>query len=144
MSNANDVLSGSCLCGAIKYRVLGGIETANMAHCHCIDCQKFHGAAFSTFACPRKNLEWVLGKDNLSTYVSDNGAERQFYRICGSSLTFRGLDGTLEFSLSTLDDGARISPQPVPDAHVFCRSRVSWVDIQDSLPNYQSGRPPSK
>ena len=42
------MISGSCLCGNVKYLIEGQIESA--AHCHCITSRKAHRAAFSTVA----------------------------------------------------------------------------------------------
>ena len=38
-------ISGSCLCGAIKYTCVG--PAVMTAMCHCTNCQKQSGSAFS-------------------------------------------------------------------------------------------------
>ena len=47
MSNPNDAMRGTCLCGGIVYEV-NALEP-KMGHCHCSMCRKFHGAAFATY-----------------------------------------------------------------------------------------------
>jgi hypothetical protein len=42
------MLVGSCLCGTVRYELRATIES--LCHCHCIMCQKAHGAAFGTYA----------------------------------------------------------------------------------------------
>jgi hypothetical protein len=34
-------LAGSCLCGAVKYEVHGGVD--DITYCHCAMCRKAHG-----------------------------------------------------------------------------------------------------
>ena len=146
MSSAADEaqgnLTGSCLCGRIRYEVNPSSITAQAAHCHCVDCRKHCGAAFSTYAETDK-LVFVRGKDLLTTFVSpDNGAIRRFCSICGSSLTFRGAkQSTVEFSLASLDvDDATKACRLKPDAHVFYASKVPWVEMDDGLPKYTRDR----
>jgi hypothetical protein len=42
------MLSGSCLCGAIRYEIDGKIGP--VGHCHCVTCRKAQGGAFVTNA----------------------------------------------------------------------------------------------
>lgn len=44
---AADIVSGACLCGAVRYEVTDLLE--QVAHCHCTMCQRAHGAAFVTW-----------------------------------------------------------------------------------------------
>jgi hypothetical protein len=39
-------ITGSCLCGAVRYEATG--PAGPMVHCHCRTCRKAHGTAFST------------------------------------------------------------------------------------------------
>ena len=45
---SDEVVPGSCLCGAVQFEVTLPVK-ANV-HCHCSMCRKAHGAAFATFA----------------------------------------------------------------------------------------------
>jgi len=129
---------GQCLCGAIKYTV-DKIE-ANMGHCHCSMCRKFHGAAFATFGeAKTKNFHWVKGHESLKTYQAENGTQRKFCNNCGSSLIFVPSNDTgelVEFTLGTLDSLVDVKP----DAHIFTSHAASWYDITDQLPQYADGR----
>lgn len=146
--SSNDIeeaenLVGSCLCGNVKYRVRN-LFTDRIAHCHCVDCRKFHGAAFSTFA-GTSNLVWTSGKEYLREYTTSNGAQRQFCSHCGSSLTFKGANvppGHIEFALATLDNLDTIAKCKVkPDAHIFVSSKATWINIDgDELPQYSRMR----
>jgi hypothetical protein len=131
--------TGSCLCGAITYRVTK-FEPL-IGHCHCRMCQKFHGAAFSTFAEVKLvNLCWISGETMLKSYTAANHSTRQFCNCCGSSLTFSSRHnckaGTIEIAIATLDDSSGL----IPDAHIYTRSKVPWINICDSLPEYRQYR----
>ena len=78
--------TGGCQCGKIRYAIT---EVPQLVYtCHCKDCQRQTGSAFSIFVVvPRATLH-VEG-DTLATYVTvgaDTGEERQrqFCSKCGS------------------------------------------------------------
>ena len=129
---------GQCLCGRIQYQV-DKIEP-KMAHCHCIACRKFHGAAFSTFGeAKQENFHWIKGEDLLKGFIAENGSVRQFCSHCGSSMTFavsNNETAVVEFALGTLD--SKINTQP--DVHVFTDYKADWSVICDSLPQNKEGR----
>jgi hypothetical protein len=140
-------LKGSCLCGRLKYRV-ESIDSSQMAHCHCSDCRKFHGAAFSTFLeTSIPSFTWIdTNPDNIQSYVGSNDARRQFCKHCGSSLTFcpqssQNFD-CIEIAIATLDEDSQMKLFEIarPDAHLFCNSKVPWYDLNDSLPKFSRSR----
>ncbi|KAI0817071.1 DUF636 domain-containing protein [Xylaria sp. FL0064] len=56
---------GSCMCGAIRYQFTG--EPAVTALCHCVDCQKWTGSAFTSNAVvPRTAFSVTQGTDIAS------------------------------------------------------------------------------
>ncbi|WP_394172945.1 GFA family protein [Thalassotalea litorea] len=141
------LLEGSCLCGGVAFqiRTFGN----NIAHCHCTMCQKFHGAAFSTFLPVNiEHITWRQGNALLRTYTAHNGSKRQFCQNCGSSLTFQSANTSdsqsLEIALATLNvptaPTAANRKLPQPDAHVHTKSQVSWYTINDTLPQYPGDR----
>jgi hypothetical protein len=104
-------------------------------------CRKFHGAAFSTFGEVRlENLCWISGAEHLHSYVAPNRTVRQFCDICGSSMVFISPYneelGTVEIALATLDDSGAGLADLTPDAHIYTRTKVPWLDIDDGLPRY--------
>ena len=60
-------LKGSCLCGAVKYRVTG--EPTRFFHCHCSRCRKATGTghASNLFLQPG-TLEWLGGAEQLRSF----------------------------------------------------------------------------
>ncbi len=126
----------SCLCGNIVFTV-SGFEN-NIAHCHCKMCQKFHGAAFSTFAEVKlSNIFWLKGQGQLASYTAGNGTVRQFCKNCGSSLTFESSynrkDKTIEVALAAFDN---LTASIKVNAHIYLSSQASWLKFTDSLPKF--------
>jgi len=127
------MLEGSCLCGAVRYRIdaaLGAIH-----HCHCSRCRKAHGAAFSTFASvPADRVRFVAGEDRVRRFRSSPPVERSFCEVCGSNLTFRfdGLPETTWIAVASLDG----DPGARPSGHIFAASKAEWFEISDDLPQW--------
>ncbi len=136
MNSAN--YHGSCLCGQVRYCVTE-LE-AEIGHCHCTMCRKFHGAPFATYAGSKHaDFTWLAGEEKLSDYVAPNGTTRRFCGECGSSLVFipKGAKGRIvEFSLASLD--TEINQRP--DAHIYVANKANWYHITDPLPQHQAGR----
>ncbi len=132
------VMTGRCLCGKVCYRVTQ-LE-AQVAHCHCSMCRKFHGAAFATYGeAKTENFRWLSGKHLLKQYRAENGTLRQFCSECGASLTFAPAndDGSLiEFSLATLESDIDVRL----DAHIFVANKACWYEISDELPQFMQDR----
>jgi len=63
------MLSGSCLCGGIRYEVKGALFEA--LNCHCSMCRKAQGAAFRSRARVRAaDFHWIAGEDLVTFYGS--------------------------------------------------------------------------
>lgn len=122
---------GTCLCGAIGFSIM--MPTKWVAHCHCTQCRRAHGAAFVT---------WV-GVEATQCTIDDPGAaltwfqsspeaQRGFCARCGSSLFFRSTrwPGEIHIARAAFTDPLDRAPQ----AHVFFDTHVDWVAITDELP----------
>lgn len=128
---ASNVLSGSCLCGAVKYEVRSEIKA--VSHCHCRMCQKAHGAAFGSYgSVPSDDFLITSGAASLRSYASSPSVSRTFCMTCGSTLTWNDSQGAwfswTAFSLGTLDTPFI----PKKHLHVHLDSRPSWyMDMAD-------------
>lgn len=103
--------TGSCLCGAVKYRVKSDVSEASA--CHCGICRKWSGGIFMAFEVVAGDIEFV-GRDNIACYASSDWAERGFCRMCGSSLYCRITaegphQGQYHLGMGTLDDTAGVA-----------------------------------
>src|SRR5215470_19074529 len=127
------MITGSCLCGGVRYEVDGKIGPA--LNCHCSMCRKATGAAFRSRArVSTAAFHWVTGEELLSRYESSPGHIRTFCRVCGSTLVTMFPDSPEELGLAmgTLDDDPGVRPQ----FHVYVDSKAPWFDITDSLPQF--------
>jgi len=126
------MLKGSCLCGAVKYRLDAPIESAT--HCHCSMCRKAHGAAFGTYGnVRRKDFRFTQGQDSVVEYHSSPGVTRTFCKHCGSTLQWfseRPYPNWLSVALGTLDTPLG----EIPQKHIYADSKADWYAIRDGLP----------
>lgn len=123
--------AGGCLCGGLRFRVVGPALWS--AHCHCSRCQKAHGAAFVTWvgvAEDRASIEDEEG--NLLWYRSSPEAERGFCRRCGSTLFFRSTRWPGELHIVRANFDGDLDREP--SAHVFWDTHASWIEAAESLP----------
>lgn len=116
---------GSCLCGAVRYRINGPLKA--LTHCHCRKCQKAHGAAFATYAsAPVSRLEIEAESGVLKGYESSPGVIRQFCGQCGSSLFWSdsrgGFADWVSIAVATLDSPVRAGKQ----RQGCVEERVGW------------------
>ncbi|WP_395016606.1 GFA family protein [Dongia sp.] len=121
-------LSGSCFCGAVRYRLTRPPMFVNC--CHCRDCQKQTGGAFAINALiERSCIELDDGSQEplRITMPTESGRPHDIYRCakCQTALwSDYGRRGVMVFvRVSTLDQAHNI----VPDAHIFTRSKAPWV-----------------
>ena len=123
-------LSGSCFCGAVRFRLT---SLAMFVHCcHCIDCQRQTGGAFAINALiERSRIEVLEGEPVRTTLPTDSGRPHDVYRCaeCHTALwSDYGRRGALAFvRVSTLDERHQIEP----DVHIFTRSKVPWVRLPE-------------
>jgi hypothetical protein len=79
---------GSCLCGGIKFEIMGPMFGA--MNCHCSQCRKQHGAAFrSRVRVAASDFRWIAGEELLKFWESPRGYQRGFCRECGSPVINR-------------------------------------------------------
>jgi hypothetical protein len=128
------MLTGSCLCGGVRYEVNG--ELSAVTNCHCSLCRKMSGSAFSSGASiPASSFCFVAGEDLLKQWESSPGYHRVFCGRCGSPLIKRKEKDpeSIRLRVGTLDS----DPGVTMSKHMHVSSKAPWVEIKDGLP--QSG-----
>ena len=128
------MLSGSCLCGRVRYEIDGPMQV--MGFCHCENCRKFTGSAFSAGGrIAAQSFRWVEGEEWVQRYESSPGIHRCFCRHCGSSLVSMpdGMPHVGVYS-GTLD----ADPEIHPALHLFVKSKAPWFEITDDLPRFDT------
>ena len=126
--------TGSCLCGNIRYEIDG--EPSITGICHCKNCQRQAGSAFSTLAAvPREAFRFIQGEPKLyadTDTKSGNTVERWFCNNCGSPI-YSGVDSSPDnwfLKTGTLDDTSTWEPR----FQTWCDSRQNWVTLEDGVP----------
>jgi hypothetical protein len=125
---------GSCLCGSVKYELLGEFQSFFL--CHCSRCQKDTGSAHAAnlFA-ESSTLTWTQGEEAVRTYKHPNSLhEKSFCGNCGSALP------RVEESLShiVVPAGSLDSPVPIsPTAKIFVADRASWAQDLPDVPSFE-------
>jgi len=130
---------GGCLCGAIRYRVDGAIES--VAHCHCNSCRRSAGATFVTwFTIPRTRFSWVSGIPRL--FSSSPGVSREFCGVCGTELAYskQREPATIDLTIGSLDCAAG---HPA-DRHVWTADKLDWLRLDDCLPAHDGWSTPDR
>ena len=122
---------GSCLCGAVSFRIDGPFEAFFL--CHCGRCRKGTGSAhganlFSTTA----TITWLSGHDGVRIYrVPGTRHERSFCAGCGSALPTVQMGG----ALLVVPAGSLDGPVGIrPTAHICCASRAEWDEGLEEVP----------
>lgn len=129
---AAHLLSGSCLCGAVRYEVPDAFGYA--AICHCSQCRRATDAAAKPFAgIEAAQLRLVAGSDELLRYGDGVNYDIHCAR-CGSLLYSIVREGAFaHITLGTLLD----EPTIRPTEHIFAGSKAGWETIADDLPQYE-------
>jgi len=128
-------LAGGCACGAVRYRLTSGPMFVNC--CHCQDCQRQAGSAFVINAIIELDrIELQSGELKPVRMPTDSGRVHDVYRCadCGTALWSDYGGRPIRFvRATTLDDRAALKP----DAHIFTRSKLPWVQIPDDQPAFE-------
>jgi len=131
--------TGKCLCGEVKYEVLG--EPVFQGNCHCIDCRKNTGAGFATILFfKEEQVVQLSGKTSTFKYKADSGNSKIkfFCQRCGSWVfgTNSGREGIKSIYVGTLDNASFVKPQ----FNVYTSRALPYVNINESLNNFEEGR----
>ncbi|CAN5299642.1 GFA family protein [soil metagenome] len=120
---------GGCLCGQVRYSVPEPPHA--VAVCHCRDCQKQSGSAFSLIAMYPRDGVAISGTLSHIGVTSEGGnpVDRYFCGQCGSPIysevkSLRDA-GLILIKAGTLDDPLRIAP----GAHYWVSSKQDWVAL---------------
>lgn len=135
-----EVLTGGCLCGAIRYRA----EADETIHylCHCTDCQRYGGSAFHSAIVVAADALKTEGAPRVYTKLADSGRDiaRYFCGDCGGHLFTSPWPEATRFSIKsgTLDDPGAYRP-----AHeIWQLSKLAWLEAEGRDGHQQGFEPP--
>lgn len=134
-------IRGGCLCGAVRYE--SSAEPEFVGVCHCRNCQKNSGSAFTLdIGMPEGSVSFR--GDSLVNYEDRNTTSskplyRSFCSRCGSPISgwSESFPGLVFLKAGTLDDPSWIKP----NAHIWCASKQPWVTIDKDVAQFP-GNPP--
>jgi hypothetical protein len=122
---------GGCLCGQVRYKV--SAEPVFSGVCHCTNCQKSNGSAFSVVLAVPSDGVSITGalKEYVGRGDSGNSTTKKFCPECGSPLTSEAglMPGVTMVEVGTLDDPSIVKPA----MHIYCRSKMAWMVLPEGV-----------
>ena len=128
-----EVYTGSCFCGAIRFSATGAIKSC--CFCHCESCRRASGGAYVPWVTFEKALfSIVTGEPTI--HASAPGVTRGHCAACGTSLTYEHAKrpDDIDVAVVAFDEPGLFSP----DSHIWLEDKLSWMKIGDGLPQHQS------
>ena len=134
----NPSFTGGCNCGAVRYRIESAPIT--VAACHCRQCRRQSGAAFSVNLVVRAKTMTIEGDVASWTDTDTESAAplaREYCAACGSPIRSvpSSSPGIVAVKAGTLDDAAPFAPA----LHIWTSSKLPWVTIPKGLPQFERG-----
>ena len=126
------VRTGGCLCGAVRFSLRGDPEY--VGRCHCADCRKESGSAFTVYA------QWPVEAFEISGEISSYDG-RGFCPHCGSRLLnpLDPGDELIEIRIGSLDEAPF---ELKPGFEIWVTRRESWIPPVESAAQHKESRPP--
>ena len=128
-------LEGGCACGAVRYRLTSEPLFTNC--CHCLNCQRQTGSAFViNVLIETDRIELLAGVPQGVDVPRDDGSAQRIFRCptCQVAVFSQYTRPEVRYvRAGTLDQPSSVTP----DAHIFTRSKVSWITLPDSVPAFE-------
>lgn len=125
--------TGGCLCGGIRYELDWPAQA--MVVCHCRDCQKQSGTAFSVVGVAKREALRIVGALKTFTHPGSTGQDvnRQFCPDCGSPIltdtAAARKQGIIFFKAGTLDRTTDLAPT----VHYWTSSAQPWFTLPEGV-----------
>ena len=126
---SNQIRSGGCLCGAVRFEI--PVPEAKFNVCHCGMCRRWAAGPFFAVHCPAQAN--FTKESGLTWYRSSKWGERGFCGRCGTSLFWRlAGDPTamLAVSAEAFDDADDLSL----DRHIYIDAKPARYAFADDRP----------
>ena len=125
-----EIRTGSCLCGAVRYRITGRCGDVDL--CHCGQCRRQAGHAWPSTGIDRDQIE-IHGGENVGWYAATRHARRGFCRNCGSFLFWEPSGGNhIAVSAGSFDAPTGLELK----RHIFVADKGDYYEIADDLPKF--------
>lgn len=122
MSGGDPVLSGSCLCGAVRFEVRGPFPM--LYQCHCSLCRKQGGSVSNTgLIVAAGKFRWLEGEEGIGRWQRTTGFRSWFCSDCGATVPNPLRDtGFVWVPAGALDDGGPLEI----GGQLFLGSKFDW------------------
>ena len=126
-------VAGSCLCGAVHFRVTGPLRP--VVNCHCTQCRKQTGHYMAATDARLVDIE-MIEERGLKWYEASDIARRGFCGECGSMLFWHAKDADhMAIAAGTLDGETGLTTE----AHIFVADKGDYYRLNDGLPQFPAG-----
>ncbi|MBN8631681.1 MAG: GFA family protein [Rhodobacterales bacterium] len=119
-------VTGSCLCGALRFTATGSPYRVGL--CHCLDCRKHHGALFHASAIFPASAVTITG--TFRTF-----GDRSFCPTCGSPV-FAQIEDEIGINLGALDAPSQFRPT----YELWTIRREDWLPEFAGMRHYERDR----
>jgi hypothetical protein len=129
--------TGGCLCGAVRFEVLGPLR--DVVLCHCGECRRWGGHVTAMTAAEAAHLRFVTdsGLRWIDSPESAARARRGFCGKCGASLFWDAPDReTISIAAGVLDEptGLRTTSQ------IYTEDAGDYYEIDPALESFRGSR----
>lgn len=132
------VHSGSCLCGAVRFRTKGRLR--GVVYCHCSQCRKQTGHFVAATNSAEADID-IQDDGALKWYAASRSAKRGFCGVCGSVLFWKHND----LERVSIMAGAFDQPTGLKgESHIFVADKGDYYEICDGLPQFEASAPTVK
>lgn len=132
-------LTGTCLCGGVRFEVTEPFE--RVTACHCESCKKLSGGVGTVSGrVPTDAITILEGRELVRTYQPSEGSAKTFCSVCGSNLFGGGWPDSEHTSvrLATLDEPY----EGAVGSHIYVRSLAQWEVLpEDGAERYEVRSP---
>lgn len=125
--------TATCSCGGVRLEIDHDLTT--VVNCHCTDCRKMSGCAFSSMVVSPESAGAVTrGAEAIGRYALSPAVVKHFCASCGTPMfnTNTRLPGLRMLYLGAIDQHDVLTPI----MNVYCRSKLAWVDRAAQLPSH--------
>jgi hypothetical protein len=131
----SELLTGRCLCSAIRYRCGPTLYPPTL--CHCESCRRA-SAAHAVGWLTVKTGDLTFTGELPREFASSADVLRSFCGRCGTPLTYRNGQRPTEVDITvcSLDDPGLAAPAD----HIWTQDGPSWDALTGRLPRYPQGR----
>jgi len=129
-------VKGRCHCGKISYEA--ELDPANVAICHCSDCQMLSGSPYRvSVRAPAETFRMLSGQVKTYIKTAESGARRahSFCPDCGTPVHSSDVTNPKSYSLRVgcLDQRAELAPR----RQIWCKSSMPWSRDLSTVPGVE-------